>query len=159
MSDFIMWLDNLIWSTPLIILTFGSALIFCFAMKFGNITKIPLQWKLLRSGSGSMEGLSPFETFCSVVAYSVAVGNIGGVMVAILYGGPGAVFWMLVTALATSAVSYTENSLGQIYKIRQDGQYRGGPSSIWSDGIRHKALGKLWPLFLPCSAALAYQSL
>ena len=44
MSDFIMWLDNLIWSTPLIILTFGSALIFCFAMKFGNITKIPLQW-------------------------------------------------------------------------------------------------------------------
>lgn len=41
MSDFIMWLDNLIWSTPLIILTFGSALIFCFAMKFGNITKIP----------------------------------------------------------------------------------------------------------------------
>lgn len=112
MSDFIMWLDNLIWSTPLIILTFGSALIFCFAMKFGNITKIPLQWKLLRSGSGSMEGLSPFETFCSVVAYSVAVGNIGGVMVAILYGGPGAVFWMLVTALATSAVSYTENSLG-----------------------------------------------
>ena len=70
-------------------------------MKFGNITKIPLQWKLLRSGSGSMEGLSPFETFCSVVAYSVAVGNIGGVMVAILYGGPGAVFWMLVTALAT----------------------------------------------------------
>lgn len=42
MSDFIMWLDNLIWSTPLIILTFGSALIFCFAMKFGNITKIPL---------------------------------------------------------------------------------------------------------------------
>lgn len=83
MSDFIMWLDNLIWSTPLIILTFGSALIFCFAMKFGNITKIPLQWKLLRSGSGSMEGLSPFETFCSVVAYSVAVGNIGGVMVSI----------------------------------------------------------------------------
>lgn len=61
MSDFIMWLDNLIWSTPLIILTFGSALIFCFAMKFGNITKIPLQWKLLRSGSGSMEGLSPLK--------------------------------------------------------------------------------------------------
>ena len=142
MSDFIMWLDNLIWSTPLIILTFGSALIFCFAMKFGNITKIPLQWKLLRSGSGSMEGLSPFETFCSVVAYSVAVGNIGGVMVAILYGGPGAVFWMLVTALATSAVSYTENSLGQIYKIRQDGQYRGGPYFYMERGIRHKALGK-----------------
>ena len=68
-----------------------------------------------------MEGLSPFETFCSVVAYSVAVGNIGGVMVAILYGGPGAVFWMLVTALAIGCL-YTESSLGQICKIRQDSQ-------------------------------------
>lgn len=44
-----------------------------------------------------------------------------------MYGGPGAVFWMLVTALVTSAIAYAENSLGQIYKVRQDGQYRGGP--------------------------------
>ena len=88
MSDFIMWLDNLIWSTPLIILTFGSALIFCFAMKFGNITMIPLQWKLLRSGSGSMEGQSPIETFSSVVANSIAVGNNRCVKHAILNGGP-----------------------------------------------------------------------
>lgn len=87
--------------------------------------------------------ISPFETFCSVAAYRVAVGNIGGVMVAIMYGGPGAVFWMIITALVTSAIAYAENSLGQIYKVRMDGQYRGGPYFYMERGIPIKALGKI----------------
>ena len=137
MSDFIMWLDNLIWSTPLIILTFGSALIFCFAMKFGNITKIPLQWKLLRSGSGSMEGLSPFETFCSVVAYSVAVGNIGGVMVAILYGGPGAVFWMWISAILGMCTKFSEVVLAVHFRETNDkGELVGGPMYYIKNGLK-----------------------
>ena len=141
-SDFIFNLDNMLWATPLIALTFGLAVIYCFVIKFGNVTKAKLQWKLLTKGDGSETGLSAFETFCSVAAYRVAVGNIGGVMVAILYGGPGAVFWMIVTALVTSAVAYAENSLGQIYKVRMDGQYRGGPYYYMERGIRVKWLGK-----------------
>lgn len=74
----------------------------------------------------------------------MVVGNIGGVMVAILYGGPGAVFWMLVTALVTSAIAYAENSLGQIYKVRQDGQYRGGPFNYMESGIPWKVVGKVF---------------
>ncbi len=46
MSDFINWLNGVIWATPLIALTFGSAIIFCIAIKFGNVTKAKLQWKL-----------------------------------------------------------------------------------------------------------------
>lgn len=142
-SDLIFKIDNMLWATPLIALTFGAAIIYCIAMKFGNVTKMKLQWKLLKSGGGSQEGISPFETFCSVAAYRVAVGNIGGVMVAIMYGGPGAVFWMLVTALVTSAIAYAENSLGQIYKVRQDGQYRGGPYFYMENGFPWKKLGKV----------------
>lgn len=126
-SALIMQIDNILWATPLIILTFGLALIYCIAIKFGNVTNIKLQWKLLTKGESSEEGLSAFETFCSVAAYRVAVGNIGGVMVAIMYGGPGAVIWMIITALVTSAIAFAENSLGQLYKVRMDGQYRGGP--------------------------------
>lgn len=145
-SAMIFNLDNLLWATPLIALTFGLAVIYCFAMKFGNVTKVKLQWKLLKSGSGSQEGLSAFETFCSVAAYRVAVGNIGGVMVAIMYGGPGSVFWMIITALVTSAIAYAENSLGQIYKIRMDGQYRGGPYFYMERGIPWKWLGKVFAI-------------
>ncbi|MDO4175037.1 MAG: alanine/glycine:cation symporter family protein [Eubacteriales bacterium] len=141
-ASIIMTIDNLLWATPLIALTFGLAVAYCIVMKFGNVTKMKLQWNLLTHGSSSEEGLSAFETFCSVAAYRVAVGNIGGVMVAIMYGGPGAVFWMIVTALVTSAIAYAENSLGQIYKVRMDGQYRGGPYFYMEKGIPWKPLGK-----------------
>lgn len=136
-------LSSIVWATPLIALTFGGALIYCIVMKFGNITKAGLQWKLMKTGGGSQHGISPFETFCSVIAYRVAVGNIGGVMVAIMSGGPGSVIWMIITALVTSAIAYAENSLGQIYKVRMDGQYRGGPYFYMQNGIPWKTLGKI----------------
>ena len=143
MANIINTVNGYIWATPLIALVFGGGLLYCFLIKFGNLSQIKLQWKLLVGGAGSEEGISPFETFCSVIAYRVAVGNIGGVMVAIMYGGPGAVFWMLITALVTSAISYAENSLGQIYKVRQDGQYRGGPYYYMANGFKWKTLGKV----------------
>ncbi|WP_369284068.1 alanine/glycine:cation symporter family protein [Oscillibacter sp. GMB15532] len=153
-SSFIMTINNLLWATPLIALTFGLAIIYCIAMKFGNVTKTGLQWKLLRSGSGSQTGLSAFETFCSIAAYRVAVGNIGGVMVAIMYGGPGSVFWMIITALVTSAIAYAENSLGQIYKVRMDGQYRGGPYFYMEKGIPWKGLGKAFAVIFALFATV-----
>ena len=154
MSDFINTLNGAIWATPLIALVFGGSILYCFVIGFGNITKTKLQWQLLKSGDGSVEGISPFETFCSVVAYRVAVGNIGGVMVAIMYGGPGAVLWMLVTALVTSAIAYAENSLGQIYKVRQDGQYRGGPYFYMERGIPWKGPGKVAAVIFALFAAI-----
>ena len=150
----IMTIDNLLWATPLIALTFGLAVAYCIAMKFGNVTKAKLQWNLLTKGGGSEEGLSAFETFCSVAAYRVAVGNIGGVMVAIMYGGPGAIFWMIVTALVTSAIAYAENSLGQIYKVRMDGQYRGGPYFYMERGIPWKTLGKIMAVIFALFATI-----
>ena len=152
-SEIVFAIDNYLWATPLIALTLIASVLYCFAMKFGNITKAGLQWKLLKSGGGSQEGISPFETFCSVAAYRVAVGNIGGVMVAIMYGGPGAVFWMLVTALVTSAIAYAENSLGQVYKVRQDGQYRGGPYFYMENGLP-KGLGKVMAVIFALFATI-----
>ena len=49
-SALIMQIDNILWATPLIILTFGLALVYCFAIKFGNVTQFNLQWKLLTKG-------------------------------------------------------------------------------------------------------------
>ncbi len=153
-ASIIMDIDNILWATPLIALTFGLAVAYCIAMKFDNVTKAKLQWKLLTKSGGSQEGLSAFETFCSVAAYRVAVGNIGGVMVAIMYGGPGSVFWMIITALVTSAIAYAENSLGQIYKVRMDGQYRGGPYFYMERGIPWKALGKIMAVIFALFATI-----
>ena len=153
-SEIIAKIDDWIWATPLIVLIFGTAIVYMILMKGGNLTRIRLQFKLLIKGSGSKEGLSPFQSFCSVIGYRVAVGNIGGVMVAIMYGGPGAVVWMMITALITSAVSYAENSLGQIYKVRMDGQYRGGPYYYMEKGIPWKKLGKIFAVVFAVLASV-----
>ena len=147
LSDVINMVNGYIWSMPVILLLLFVSIAYCFAMGFGTLRNWRLQFALLRAGGGgSEEGISPFQTFCAVAAYRVAVGNIGGVCVAILYGGPGALFWMLVTSLITSAIAYAENSLGQLYKVRQDGQYRGGPYNYMESGLGWRPLAVVFAL-------------
>lgn len=139
-------IDNAIWAMPVILILLGVSIVYCFAMKFGTLRNWKLQMAMLRQSDDSEDGISPLETFFSVAAYRVAVGNVGGVCVAIMSGGPGAIFWMLVTSLLTSAIAYAENSLGQIYKIRQDGQYRGGPYNYMESGLGWRPLSVIFAL-------------
>ncbi|MGP8307679.1 alanine/glycine:cation symporter family protein [Vibrio sp. YIC-376] len=139
-------INSAIWAMPVILLLLFVSLAYMIAMRFGTLTKPRLQFRLLRSGSESADGISPFETFCSVAAYRIAVGNIGGVCVAIMYGGPGAVLWMLITSVITSALAFAENSLGQVYKVRQDGQFRGGPYNYIESGLGWKPVAVLFAL-------------
>lgn len=139
-------INSAIWAMPVILLLLFVSLAYMIAMRFGTLTKPRLQFRLLRSGGESSDGISPFETFCSVAAYRIAVGNIGGVCVAIMYGGPGAVLWMLVTSVITSALAFAENSLGQVYKVRQDGQYRGGPYNYIESGLGWRPVAVLFAL-------------
>ena len=86
-----------------------------------------------------MQEFLPFATFCTVIGYRVGTANVAGVAVAILSGGPGAVFWMLVTSILDTAISYAECSLGQCYKIKQDGEYRGWSILLYRKRIRNQA--------------------
>lgn len=145
-ETFVNSLNSAIWAMPVILLLLCVSMAYMIAMRFGTLTKPRLQLRLLRGGNKSSDGISPFETFCSVAAYRIAVGNIGGVCVAIMYGGPGAVLWMLLTSLITSALAFAENSLGQVYKVRQDGQYRGGPYNYIESGLGWKPVSVLFAL-------------
>jgi len=69
----------------------------------------------------------------------VGVGNIAGVAAAIGFGGPGAIFWMWVVAFLGASTAYAESTLGQIYKVEEDGQYRGGPAYYFE-----RCLGQRW---------------
>ena len=83
------------------------------------------------------------------VAGRVGAGNIAGVSVAIMLGGPGAIFWMWVVALVGMATSYFECSLAQLYKRREaDGTYRGGPAFYIQHGLGQRWLGILVSILL-----------
>ena len=109
-----------------------------------------VQFRLLKDGIKSMleksdktedgkKKVSSFQALMISTASRVGTGNIAGIATAIATGGPGAVFWMWIMALIGGASAFIESTLAQVYKIKKDGQFRGGPSYYME-----KALGKRW---------------
>ena len=116
-------------------------------------------FRLLTQGVGSKVGenrVSSFQAFCISTASRVGVGNIAGVAIAIVSGGPGAILWMWIIAMIGSATGFIESTLAQVYKINDGkGGYRGGPAyyiknALGQRGIcllytsGRKILSKLW---------------
>ncbi|MGH8420667.1 MAG: alanine/glycine:cation symporter family protein [Pseudomonas sp.] len=111
----------------------------------------------LRSSSGQ---LSSFQALMLSLAGRVGAGNIAGVGIAVTLGGPGAVFWMWVTALVGMASSFFECSLGQLYKrCDSEGQYRGGPSFYIQHGLGKRWLGMVMALLLLVTFGFAFNGL
>lgn len=146
MNEFFVKLNNIVWANPIIFLILGSAIFFTIILKGVQVRNMKHQVQLL-FGSGSSEaGISPFATFCTVIGYRVGTANVAGVAVAIFSGGPGAVFWMLVTSVLDTAISYAECALGQCYKIKQDGEYRGGAYYYIERGLGVKSIAVIYAI-------------
>ena len=111
----------------------------------------------LRSSAGQ---LSSFQALMLSLAGRVGAGNIAGVGIAVTLGGPGAVFWMWVTALVGMASSFFECSLGQLYKrCDAEGQYRGGPSYYIQHGLGKRWLGMIMAVLLLVTFGFAFNGL
>lgn len=92
--------------------------------------------------------VSSFQALMISTASRVGTGNIAGVAVAIALGGPGAVFWMWLMALIGGASAFVESTLAQLYKVKDGGQYRGGPSYYMERVIGKRWLGILFSILL-----------
>ena len=111
----------------------------------------------LRSSAGQ---LSSFQALMLSLAGRVGAGNIAGVGIAVTLGGPGAVFWMWVTALVGMASSFIECSLAQLYKRKDsEGQYRGGPSYYIQHGLGKRWLGMVMAVLLLVTFGFAFNGL
>ncbi|QLB20275.1 sodium:alanine symporter [Vespertiliibacter pulmonis] len=110
-----------------------------------------------RASSG--DSLTPFQAFTTGLASRVGVGNIGGVATAIALGGPGAVFWMWITALIGMSSAFAESSLAQVYKIRDpDGMFRGGPAYYISKGLKAPWLAVAFAITLIFTFGFAFNA-
>ena len=97
------------------------------------------------SRSGAQGGISSFQAFAVGLAARVGIGNIAGVALAIVAGGPGALFWMWVVALIGMATSFVESTLAQIFKERgRDFTFRGGPAYYIKNGLGSALWGKIF---------------
>nr|WP_299040550.1 alanine/glycine:cation symporter family protein [uncultured Psychrobacter sp.] len=144
----IIWGNNdwLIASNPwyglLMFLLIGAGLYFTVVTRFMQFRHFGHMWKLLWvSNQGRKDGgISSFEALMTSLAARVGTGNLAGVAIAIYLGGPGAIFWMWVTAIVGMSTSFIESTLAQAYKVpHTDNVYRGGPAYYIEKG-----LGKRW---------------
>lgn len=127
-------INGYLWALPLIVLALGTGFYFSVRMKFPQIRLFKDMWQFLLgkdksdSDKTSKEGMSSFQSFALALGGRVGVGNIAGVATAIYFGGPGAVFWMWVIAFIGAGTAFSESALAQAYKIKIDGEYKGGPA-------------------------------
>ena len=123
---------------------------------------LPEMLRLLTEGVGTKtEGkqISTFQAFCVSTASRVGVGNIAGVAIAIVTGGPGAVFWMWLIAFIGCATGFVESTLAQIYKLpQQDGAFHGGPAYYIENALKQPAVAKLFAVLISVTFGLIYNS-
>nr|WP_297174399.1 sodium:alanine symporter family protein [uncultured Agathobaculum sp.] len=147
---------GLIWGPPMLVLLVGTGIYFTAATRLFQLRHIGL-WlrKTLFScftgaarRKSSAAGVSPFGVMCTALAATVGTGNIAGVATALTIGGPGAVFWMWVSAFFGMMTAFAENTLGMLYRVRsKDGAWCGGPMLYLKNGLFSPLLAAAFALF------------
>lgn len=133
--------SNWIWGMPLFLLLIGGGLYFLIYSGF-----VPFRYyiKALKSLKGGNDKdahgqISSFEALTSAIAATVGMGNISGVAVALTMGGPGAIFWMWVSAVVGMATKFFEGTLTIMFKGKDSaGEYQGGPMYMITKGLGEK---------------------
>ncbi|MBY0123006.1 sodium:alanine symporter family protein [Bacillus sp. S/N-304-OC-R1] len=151
MEAFVNGLNDILWSTPVIYICLGVGLLFSIFTRFLQVRHIKDMIMLMFQGKSSEAGVSSFQALSIALSGRVGTGNIAGTATAIAMGGPGAVFWMWAMAFIGAATAYVESTLAQIYKVKKDGQYRGGPAFYIEKGMGVKWFAILFAI----SAVLA----
>ncbi len=136
-------INSVVWGKPMLFMIFGTGLYLMLGLRFMPLLNLSKGFKLLWQGrkAENKEGeISPFNALMTSLSATIGTGNITGVATAIFIGGPGALFWMWVTALIGMATKYAEAVCAVHYReVDEQGSYLGGPMYYIKNG-----LGKNW---------------
>ena len=134
--------NNFIWGVPAMICIIGVGLVLSFRTRFLQIRKFPYAMKvtigrMFRKKQASDGAMTPFQAVCTALAATVGTGNIAGVAGAIAIGGPGAVFWMWISALLGMCTKFSEVTLAVHFREKNDkGEFVGGPMYYIKNGLK-----------------------
>ena len=146
------------WCVPLILLAGG--LILTIRSKFIQGRMFTEMFKVVMEKPKTEGGISSFGALMVSTASRVGTGNIIGVTSAIAVGGPGALFWMWVTAIIGGASAFVESTLAQIYKKRDlDGTSYGGPAYYMANALGQRWLGVIFSVIIILTYAVGYNML
>jgi AGCS family alanine or glycine:cation symporter len=151
-EQLIITINEWAWGPAMLFLLLGTGLYLSLGLRFLTLRKIPVALRLLLQGrKGKGEGdISPFSALMTSLSATIGTGNIAGVATAVALGGPGALFWMWITALLGMATKYAEAVLAVRFREQDKlGNYSGGPMYYIRNGLhrRWRWLGFLFALF------------
>ena len=148
-TDFINVLSDLLYSYILIFILLGTGIFFSIRTRLVQFRLFPESIRVVAQPGADDKGLSSFQALMVSTASRVGTGNIAGISTAICLGGPGAVFWMWLTALLASSSAFIGSTLAQIYKRRaEDGSSYGGPAYYIQAALKKHWIGVLFAVFL-----------
>ncbi len=135
---------DIVWGAPMLaLLIIGGFYLtkssdFIQIRRFGSAMRKTLGG-IFGNGAGNKSAVTPFEAVCTALAGTIGTGNIAGVVIALCLGGPGAIFWMWVSAFIGMGIKYAEILLAVKYRERDpEGGYRGGPMYFIKNGLGSK---------------------
>lgn len=144
-------IDGVVWGLPLIILIMGTGIFLTIRLRVLQFRKLGKAFKyMVKNEEDGIGEVTSFGALCTAMAATIGTGNIVGVATAVLAGGPGALFWMIVAACLGMATKFSEGVLA--VKFREDrgnGRFLGGPFRYIEQGMgaKWKWLAKLFAIF------------
>ena len=131
-------IHDLVWGIPLIVLIMVVGLWLTIRLKGIQITKLTKAFRCLFQKEEGNGEVSTFQALCISISATVGTGNITGVATAIVIGGPGALFWMVITAFLGMAIKYAEGFLATKYRRIENDRLIGGPYAYIEYGMGKK---------------------
>lgn len=153
LNDILAQLGDIVWGPPMLVFLVGTGIYLTFKIRGLQFTSLGYALKLAFSKSTNEEekeegDISHFKSLMTALAATIGTGNIAGVATAIVSGGPGAVFWMWVTAIVGMATKYAEAILAVKYREKDErGEMAGGPMYFLANGLNMPKLGWAFAFF------------
>ncbi len=164
LESFLAAVNSLLADHCLIVLLLAVALWFTWATRGVQFRMAGEMLRLLalsgkkHEGQQTGKGISSFQAFAVSIASRVGTGNLAGVAIAIAVGGPGAVFWMWIIALLGAATAFIESTLAQLYKVRGEDGYLGGPAFYILKGTGKRWWAVTFAVLITLTFGLAFNS-
>lgn len=139
---------DFLWSNVIGYVLLGVGLYYSIRLGFPQFKYSGQIKKVLKKNLKASDGVSGFAALATAVGGQVGTGSLVGVASALSFGGPGAIFWMWITALLGMVITFAETVLGQLYRVKlDDGTYRGGPAYYVQNGLHSRVFAVITAIF------------
>lgn len=146
--EIVLSINHIMWNYLLLYGLLGIGIFFTYQLKCIQLFTLPKTiFNLFKTPKNkNLLGITSLQALSTAIAAQVGTGNLAGAATAIVSGGPGAIFWMWLSAFFGMSTIYAESILAQVYRIKKDDTFIGGPAYYISHGLKKPVLANLFAI-------------